>query len=188
MHNYNASAMHRGIRSFIWLVSIIALSAVALSILDRWEEKRIVEEESVIRDTASVFLVVYGGEETDELGDLSEYAKVGCEDILVPYEIPVVSKRLKSVLTALSGFEPPRGLNNPFHEKELSVVDVQKRGHASAIVDLAGEPKLGGMCDTPRLKGQIESTVSLYEENFTIRLNGSEEDYECMGDVRGGCG
>lgn len=180
--------MHRGIRSFIWLISVVVLSAVALSLLEQWEEKKITEEEDVIRSTASVFLVVYGDEEKDELGDLSEYDRVGCEDILVPYEIPVVSKRLKSVLSALSEFEPPRGLNNPFREKELSVVDVQGRGHKSTIISFAGEPQLGGFCDTPRLKGQIESTVSLYEEDFVIRLNGSEEEYECLGDVRGGCG
>jgi len=161
---------------------------VALSLLEQWEEKKVVEEESVMRDTAPVFLVVYGGEENEDLGDLSEYEMVGCDDILVPYEIPVVSKRLKSVLSALADFEPPRGLNNPLRDKDLAVVDIQGRGHKATIISLAGEPELGGFCDTPRLKGQIESTVSLYEEDFVIRLNGSEEDYECLGDVRGGCG
>lgn len=168
-------------RSLLWLLLVILLSAGALAMLNRCEERQAVEQGDQMMGSATVMLVAYEGETgtgTELDGDLSHYERVGCKDILVPYEIPVVSKRLKSVLAALGTYNPPLGLHNPLRDARLVVEDVETQGRSAVLVELAGEPQLGGVCDTPRLKAQLEKTVVLYEEKFVIRLNGSEEAYK----------
>src|SRR3990167_9297360 len=123
--------MNKTLRSILWLVAVIVLSAAALTMLDRFEEDQNVPNEPDAARRATVMLVVYAGEEVPGGRDPAEFQKVGCEDLLVPYEIDVSSTRLKSVLHALSEFEPPEGYHNPLKEKGIRVVDVADRGHRS---------------------------------------------------------
>lgn len=179
--------MHSSLRSFLWLVAVIVLSAAALTMLDRFEEDQNVPTVPDAPRRASVMLVVYAGEEVPGGRDPAEFKKVGCEDLLVPYEIDVSSSRLKSVLHALSEFEPPDGYYNPLHEKGIAVTDAEERGHSRVIVELSGEPQFGGVCDTPRFMEQIRETVKLTNPDFEIRLNGSEAAFRCLADMSGEC-
>jgi len=179
--------MNKTLRSIIWLVAVITLSAIALTMIDRFQGEENVPAEQDPARRASVLLVVYAGEEVPGGRDPAEFQKVGCEDLLVPYEIDVSSTRLKSVLHALSEFEPPEGYHNPLKEKGIRVVDVADRGHSTVIVELTGTPQFGGVCDTPRFQEQIRQTVKLYHEEFEIRLNGSESAFRCLSDMSGEC-
>jgi hypothetical protein len=180
-----ATSSMKKYRNLLWLLAVIACSALALSLIDRFEESRVPPVPDIKR-TALAILVGYAGENFPG-SDSDAYKKVGCEDSLVTYEIPVVSTRLSSVLNALAVFDPPEGLHNPMKEKKLAVVSVEETPRGMPLVRLSGKPLLGGICDTPRLKGQIEETIRLYHDSFEIRLNGSEEEYLCMGDVLGKC-
>ena len=184
--------------SIFWLLIVIVLSAVVLSKLEDWQNGRPPAQEVILNTTATVMLVAYEGEVIERSDGVAmagyenedfavERIEVGCEDVLVPVRIPVVSTRLKSILNSLSRYEPSQGLHNSTNEKGISVKHVSGGKGENVIVDFVGNPELGGTCDADRLKGQIEETVRLYEEGAQIRLNGSEEDYECMRNVFGRC-
>src|SRR3989344_5384048 len=111
--------MKKPITSIISLVVVIALSAVSLMLIDRWQTRREMmnpPENSVEARRATVYLIAYAGELPEGRSE-EGLKKVGCEDLLVPYEIDVPSKRLKSVLNALAQFTPSEGYYNPLHEK-----------------------------------------------------------------------
>ena len=135
---------------------------------------------------ATVFLIAYAGELPEGRSE-EGLQKVGCDDYLVPFEIDVSSRRMKSVLNALTTYEPPEGYYNPLREKGITIVDAEERGHSKVIIDLAGSPQFGGVCDTPRFKAQIEETARLYAKEFEVRLNGAESKYRCLSDMSGEC-
>lgn len=179
--------MKRGFQQIIWVVVVVALSAIMLSKLEQWERQRIPDDTSVVQKTALVFLVGYAGEEFPGSENSESYQKVGCDDALIRYEIPVITMRLASVLNALSAFEPPEGLHNPMKDKGVGISGVEERPRGTVVVDLRGELQLGGLCDSQRLRGQIEETIGLYVENAEIHLNGSVDEFTCMADVYGKC-
>jgi hypothetical protein len=61
------------------------------------------------------------------------------------------------------------------------------------FVDLEGLAANDGHCDTPRYKAQVELTIDAYSntteypEGRTIRLNGSDANWRCLGDESGTC-
>lgn len=167
--HYNVTAM----KNRFWLLIVIVLSALALSVIEKYEERRGVD---LVASGQKAKIILVGLDATAD----------GCGDIYQEYEIPVVSKRMQSVIAALISFEPPEGLVNPLAEHDLHVAikDGDKR---VKIIDLIGTPALGGLCDSMMLKEQIERTVELYAEDYEIWLNGSVEDYECMRLITGGC-
>ena len=137
-----------------------------------------------------MFLVAYEGEgDFPGMQQSGSYLRVGCADMLVPYDIPVVSTRLKSVLTALTQFAPPQGLHNPLKEKGITFLGLQEDERGRDIIFLEGHPTFGGICDTPRFKAQIEETLKLYlmKQKFEIRLNSDAKAYRCLGDLSGRC-
>jgi hypothetical protein len=175
--------------ALFWLVAVVVLSAITLTLLEDWEERKAAEVMNGQGLEATVMLIAYEGETFEGMNDADEpYIVIGCEDRLVPYEIPVISLRLKSVLAGLSAFQAPEGLHNPMQEKKLSIGSVSELPRRTTIINFAGEPILGGVCDTPRLKAQVEATIRLYEDDYELQLNGSFDEYTCIGDERGGCG
>lgn len=179
--------MKSGFQQIIWVIVVVVLSAVVLAKLEQWEERRVPDAAPDVQKTAFIFLVGYAGEEFPGSENSESYQKVGCDDALIGYEIPVVSRRLASVLNALSIFDPPDGLHNPMKDKQMRSAGVEERPRGTVVVDLIGDPKFGGLCDSKRLKGQIEETIGLYTENAEILLNGSADEFTCMANVYGKC-
>jgi hypothetical protein len=184
---YNASTVKHHLSSLLWLLAVVVLSAVALSILDQWEERRVRRLEPEVISEATAMLVGYGGEAFPGIEGSGSLLRVGCGDFLIESKIPVVAPRLSSVLSALSTYTAPVGLHNPIFDKQIFFVGLRRIGR-HYTVSFEGTPLLGGICDTPRLKAQIEETIRLYTDDFEIRLNGSVQAYECMGDESGLCG
>ena len=178
--------MKKNSRSILWITAVVIASAALLSLLDRMEEDR-AGELSFSPPTMEVFLIGYEDEEFPGKSEDDAFVRIGCNDALIPYRIPVSSSRLKSVLNALSLFDPPAGLHNPFRDQGLSIGDVQKDVRDVVFIDFEGNPQFGGRCDRPRFRGQLEYTIRLYEEDFEISLNGSAEEYRCLRDVHGRC-
>lgn len=178
--------MPRSFRTLFWLLAVLLLSAFVLNFLERREERQ--EYQSLEeKPKAMAMLIAYEGEEFPGVEQSGSYLKVGCQDMLVPYDIPVVATRLPSVLTALTQFEPPEGLHNPLQEKGITFKELQEDETGRTIVLLEGQPSFGGICDTPRFKAQIEETLKLYVKKFEIRLNGDAKAYRCIGDLSGNC-
>jgi hypothetical protein len=179
--------MSRPVTSILWLLTILLLSALVLQWLEGWEEQQVLQPEVPALTHATVMLVGYEGETYPGIEASGSYLRVGCNDVLIPTEIPVVSRRLPSILSALTGYQPPQGLHNPLRDVGLSFVRLDQGGGEEVIVHLAGQISLGGICDVPRLKAQIEETIRIYREKFEVLLNDSASAYRCLGDESGRC-
>ena len=182
--------MRKVLRTLFWLLLVLFLSAVVLRLVDRKQDRSFKEEETEVPvSTESVMLIGYEGEPFPGIEQSGSYLKVGCRDALIPTEASVSSSRLASILFALTLYEPPQFLHNPMKEKGISIVGVHDEDDGRTYrVSLAGNPELGGLCDLPRLKGQIEETINLHTKRRVIlELNGSEKAYRCMGKSKYEC-
>jgi hypothetical protein len=56
-------------------------------------------------------------------------------------------------------------------------------------IDITGKLMSAGSCDDPRLTAQVERTIELYalDKPYEIRLNGSNTNWKCFGDMSGEC-
>jgi len=80
------------------------------------------------------------------------------------------------------------GLYNSLATSSLTLDKIQSRDGVTTEVWLKGEVRSGGACDDPRVKEQLEATIRRLKPDFKIFLNGSEENYRCLGDQSGNCG
>ena len=177
--------MKKSSQSVLWALAVVVLSTVVLRYLEHEPEAPV---EPVQELTRTVMLLGFSAEEFPGKSKSGSYVTSACDAVLVPLQIPVVSPRIKSILTALSQYDPPPGLHNIMKDQALTVGDVY-REPGKTEVDIVGTPGLSGLCDRPQLKAQIEETIALYNDDpLTLTLNGSEEEYECMEDLRGKCG
>lgn len=109
--------------------------------------------------------------------------KVGCGDSVVPVsiEVPYTTGVLRASLTALFSLKGryygESGLYNSLYQSDLQVQDVLLQG-ATATVNLAGNLRLGGECDDPRVKAQIEETALQFSTVHEVKvfLNGETLD------------
>jgi hypothetical protein len=53
------------------------------------------------------------------------------------------------------------------------------------VIEFEGEPTLSGVCEDVRIKAQVEETAALYSDNFEVRLNGSNQEWEDLFSGRG---
>lgn len=72
-------------------------------------------------------------------------------------------------------------------QSDLTVDKIMSSDGVTTEVWLKGKTQMGGVCDAPRLKAQIESTVGRFKTKYKIFLNGSESAYRCLGDMSGQC-
>lgn len=114
------------------------------------------------------------------VGDNGESGKkIGCNDSVVPVEITVVptSQPLTVALNKLLAVEgreyEESGLYNALYQSDLSLEQVSLQD-GEAIVYLTGTYQIGGVCDEPRVKAQLQETVLQFPEvqNATIYING----------------
>lgn len=102
---------------------------------------------------------------------------VGCNDSLVPveWEIPVSDSPPQAAIEKLLSFKGEQyigasGLYNALYQADLVVdrIDIDSAGKAA--VQLSGEFLLGGVCDNPRFKGQLEETMLQFPEVNSVEL------------------
>jgi hypothetical protein len=119
------------------------------------------------------------------VGDAGSSGKqIGCGDSLVPITRMVTPTRqpIAAALTELFSikdqFLGQSGLYNAVYQSNLKVESVVVDANKVATVVISGQVMLGGECDTPRFKGQIEQTIlgvgSVQSAN--ILLNGKTID------------
>jgi len=125
----------------------------------------------------------------------------GCGDNIVMVEKTKVLKssplKATSVTTALRELFKiktreyqfgDRMLMNALAESPITVNSVQIL-NGEATVELEGYFTFAGTCDTPRVKEQIKRTIMQFPEvkSYTILLNGSTKEWDCVGDQSGNC-
>lgn len=118
---------------------------------------------------------------------------VGCNDRVAYAKVPRESDSgdtLKDVLNSLFAVRETTygGLHNSLALSRLSVEKIQSRDGVNTEVWLKGSVSSSGACDDPRVKAQIEFTVKRLKPAYKIFLNGSEDEFRCIGDMSGLCG
>ncbi|MDQ3549289.1 MAG: GerMN domain-containing protein, partial [Chloroflexota bacterium] len=108
---------------------------------------------------------------------------VGCGDSLIDVTIPIwetdsLEEEIAATLTVLLSYDDAdfgeSGLTNALFRNEATVESVTLDGSA-ATVNLSGSIPSGGVCDDPRIKGQLEETVKAFDgvDAVVILLNGN---------------
>jgi hypothetical protein len=107
-------------------------------------------------DTATIFLV-----------SLDDGGPLGCEDTLVPVTVDVPAAtttegRIEAALSALfaihDAYYGQSGLYNALYQNTLTIDEVRIENDAAGII-LSGSTGARGVCDDPRIEGQIAETV-----------------------------
>ena len=109
--------------------------------------------------------------------------QIGCGDRLIPVErqieptLAVLRAAMESLVNLDERFYGASGLYNALHRSNLSVNNVTL-DNGTATVQLSGQVSLGGVCDTPRFKGQLRQTALQFYtvDDVEIFINGEPLD------------
>jgi hypothetical protein len=102
---------------------------------------------------------------------------IGCGDRVVPVTrtLPRTQSAISSAVQQLVTLKEQHvdGLYNVFYQSDLALESAQV-AEGKAVVRLIGELRLGGICDEPRVKAQIDATVRQFTNvtSVEIFLNG----------------
>lgn len=114
------------------------------------------EEDMLSMQKTKIFFIAI-----DDNGRRGE--KIGCNDSVVSVERNIQETRapLKYSLEALlkeKKYDVEMGLVNVLYQSDLKIEKITLV-NGKASIYLIGEHKLGGVCDTPRFKAQLEETA-----------------------------
>ena len=126
-------------------------------------------------DTATAFMVLQGDDGANGI-------PVGCEDSLVDITVPIwetdnLEEEIAATLTVLLSYDDlnfgESGYTNALYQNDAIVESVAVEGGV-ATINLSGSIPSGGVCDDPRIAGQLEQTVLAFEgvNEAVILLNG----------------
>jgi hypothetical protein len=128
-------------------------------------------------------------------GDPEE--RFGCGDRLVGVVVPPpadlattagrVAGVLGSLLPAAGGVKTPRGLYNALERSALTVERVEAVVAVAGLyrVVLAGDLVLGGVCDHPRVRAQLEATATQFPEVHEIEVFVGDQPLDALLTGRG---
>jgi hypothetical protein len=107
--------------------------------------------------------------------------KIGCNDSLVgvDVQVPRTQAVLRAALTQLLALKDrdygQSGLVNALYQSDLSIQSLAIQ-NGEAILQLSGKLSSGGVCDDPRIIGQLEQTALQFStvQSVTIFVNGKK--------------
>lgn len=145
-------------------------------------------------DENHIVVLLVKDQESDITPQEEPYMKVGCDDLLVPVTIELDNGKTQSdlataivqLLTVKKDRFADQGLYNAVFAKGFVLANIKYQDGVREVY-LEGDPTLGGVCDAPRIMKQIEETVGLYSDNYSILLNDSESQWRCLSDGSGMC-
>jgi hypothetical protein len=124
------------------------------------------------------------------IGDAGQSGEeIGCDDSVVPVEVeiePTVAP-LTAALNKLLSIEDQEygqsGLYNALYQSDLTLDDV-RIVEGEAVIELSGTLTLGGVCDEPRVRAQLEQTALQYltVDRVSVFVNGTPLDELLSGD------
>lgn len=149
------------------------------------------EQAESIANEMTVAMVLTDGAVPPEGTALGE--TFGCNDRIAFVKAPRESdsgNTLQDVVASLLAVREPtfRGLYNSLSQSRLAVERIRSADGVTTEVWLTGEVSSGGTCDDPRIRKQVEATVARLKPKFKIILNGSADNWDCLGDMSGQCG
>ncbi len=142
----------------------------------------------------AIFLVLPEGSTggTDRAAGVGPPAEetFGCGDRLVPVRVPVaaadatpagkVAAAVRALLEVSSGADLPAHLIDALGRSHLAVERVEEAPADPGVyrLQLTGELRLGGVCDHPRVRHQLEATATQFEgvDEVEIYLDGTALD------------
>jgi hypothetical protein len=131
---------------------------------------------SFLFDETRVFLVALGDAGVNGTG-------VGCRDSIVPTTVPIaptiapLRAALNTLLASSARTYPGTTYYNALNASDLDVASVAVV-NGEAQIDLTGTLVVGGACDVPRIRAQLEQTALQYNtvSSVAITVNGSPLD------------
>ena len=115
------------------------------------------------------------------VGDDGQLGKeIGCDDSVVPVEVAIeptiapLTAALNKLLALGTREYGQSGLYNALYRSDLAVEDVDIEAR-EAIIKLSGTLSLGGTCDEPRVRAQLQETALQYGtvDRVSIFINGT---------------
>ncbi len=145
-----------------------------------------------VSDDMTVAMIVTEGAKVPDGATLAAGAPIGCNDRVAYVKAHRGASTDSVVHDALTTLFQVKDANyqelyNSLWQSDLAVEKITSADGVTTDVWLKGKTQMGGVCDAPRLKAQIESTVARFKPKFKIYLNGSESAYRCLGDQSGEC-
>lgn len=118
----------------------------------------------------------------------------GCGDTIVMVSPATPVNNLQGALESLLAIKQReyqygnRPLMNVLADAHV-IVNAATIADGKATVEFEGYFTFAGTCDVPRVKEQIKRTIMQFPEvkSYTILLNGSAKEYECLSDQSGNC-
>lgn len=130
------------------------------------------EDDTAIFEWTDIYLVAL--EDAGRSG-----IEIGCGDSLVPVEVQIkptvapLTAALENLLAINTRTYGQSGLHNALHRADLTVesVDID---NGEAQIQLSGDIQAGGVCDVPRIEGQLRQTALQYStvDSVSIMING----------------
>jgi hypothetical protein len=130
------------------------------------------EDSGNLFERTQIYLIAVG----DEGGSGKQ---IGCGDSVIPVEVAIeptiapLTAGLEKLLAIDEEYYGQSGLYNALHSSDLAVegINIENR---EAIIRLTGELLIGGVCDEPRIRAQIEETALQFStvDRVSIFING----------------
>jgi len=106
--------------------------------------------------------------------------KIGCGDSLVPVSIGiprtqgVLRAAIEELLSVEDAYYGESGLYNALYQSNLQAREIRIED-GQAIIQLEGALRLGGVCDNPRVEGQLKQTALQFStvRDVAITVNGT---------------
>ncbi|MDD5251879.1 MAG: hypothetical protein PHT12_04585 [Patescibacteria group bacterium] len=148
------------------------------------------EQAESVANEMTVAMVLTDGTEAPAEAVIGE--TFGCNDRVAFTKAPRMTESgnvLQDALTSLLAVREStfKGFYNALSQSSLSVEKIQSTDGVTTEVWLKGQIQSAGACDDPRIKKQIEATVERLKPKYKIFLNGTEENWRCIGDMSGQC-
>jgi hypothetical protein len=128
-------------------------------------------------DRVKIVLIALGDGGTPAPGS------IGCGDRAVPVERPIeptaapLEAAMRELLSLRQRTDGPAGPYNALYQSELRVERVALVD-GRATISLTGQLRLGGVCDSPRVKAQLEGTARQFStvREVAVVINGRPLD------------
>lgn len=136
---------------------------------------QVTQPENLFKRT-NIYLIAVGDE-----GASGE--EIGCGDSAVPVEVPIeptiapLTAGLEALLAIESRDYGQSGLYNALYRSDLTVESVVIRDR-EAVIRLNGTLEIGGTCDAPRVRAQLEETALQFStvDSVSVSVNGDPLD------------
>lgn len=156
-----------------WVIVAAAVNQAITAVSDIFDVTDSSEDPDNLFTRTNIYLIAIG--DNGQSGK-----KIGCDDSVVSVEIEIeptaapLTAALTQMLEIDSQYYDQSGLYNVFYQSDLEI-DSINIVDGEVVIRLTGNLRLGGVCDDPRVKAQIEETALQFStvSEVSIYINGN---------------